>query len=177
MSPRSVILTCVSCLLAAASLAQVATARDAAELGGTLQLLLLDQRRAASAEDDPHRWLEEIEGDAALAWCREQNARTEAALGDPKQSDAYRKILAIADSKEKIPHVGRIGGTTGDAAAKVLYNFWQVRATLTAQLSRNSPQFSDAPHPSTQDAEHVRGLWRRCSLASYKSASPAWEKK
>ena len=92
----------------------------------------------ASAEDDPHRWLEEIEGDAALAWCREQNARTEAALGDTKQSDAYRKILAIADSKEKIPHVGRIGGTTGDAAAKVLYNFWQVRATLTAQLSRNS---------------------------------------
>ena len=129
----------------------------------------------ASAEDDPHRWLEEIEGDAALAWCREQNARTEAALGDPKQSDAYRKILAIADSKEKIPHVGRIGGTTGDAAAKVLYNFWQVRATLTAQLSRNFPQFSDAPHPSTQDAEHVRGLWRRCSLASYKSASPEWE--
>ena len=89
----------------------------------------------ASAEDDPHRWLEEIEGDAALAWCREQNARTEAALGDPKQSDAYRKILAIADSKEKIPHVGRIGGATGDAAAKVLYNFWQVRATLTAQFS------------------------------------------
>ena len=89
-----------------------------------------------SADDnDPHRWLEEIEGDAALAWCREQNARTEAALGDPKQSDAYRKILAIADSKEKIPHVGRIGGATGDEMAKVLYNFWQVRATLTAQFS------------------------------------------
>ena len=63
---------------------------------------------------DPHLWLEEIEGEAALEWCKEQNSRAVGIVGDPHASDTYRKILAIADSKDKIPHVGRIGGRTGD---------------------------------------------------------------
>ena len=37
------------------------------------------------ADDDPFLWLEEVEGEAALAWVRGQNARTLAALeGDPR---------------------------------------------------------------------------------------------
>lgn len=99
--------------------------------------------------DDPHLWLEEIEGDAPLAWCRQQNARVMAAVGNPEESDAYRQILAIADSKEKIPYVGRIGGSTGDETAPVYYNFWQ-------------------------DADNKRGLWRRTSLGSYRDV-PEWE--
>ena len=63
---------------------------------------------------DPHLWLEEIEGEAALEWCKEQNSRAVGIVGDPHASDTYRKILAIADSKDKIAHVGRIGGRTGD---------------------------------------------------------------
>ena len=108
---------------------------------------------SASALDlghDPHLWLEEIEGDEALAWCRAQNERSVATVGDPEQSSTYRKILAIADAKDKIPYVGRIGGATGDEAARVWYNFWQ-------------------------DAEHPRGLWRRTSLASYRMPEPEWE--
>lgn len=105
---------------------------------------------AAARTGDPHLWLEEIEGEDALCWCREQNDRVVAAVGDPLKSDAYAKILAIQDSKDKIPYVGRIGGRTGDEAAKVYYNFWQ-------------------------DADHVRGMWRRTSLASFRSAQPEWE--
>jgi prolyl oligopeptidase len=99
---------------------------------------------------DPHLWLEEIEGAKPLAWCREQNARVVAEVGDPEQSDAYAKILAIADSKEKIPHVGRIGGKTGDEDVRVYYNFWQ-------------------------DAENKRGVWRRTSLSSFRSDEAEWE--
>jgi len=73
-----------------------------------------------------------------------------AEVGDPEQSDAYAKILAIADSKDKIPHVCRIGGKTGEEAARVYYNFWQ-------------------------DAENKRGVWRRTSLSSFRSEAPEWE--
>ena len=74
---------------------------------------------AAATADDPHQWLEEIEGSAALGWCKAQNARTVAAVGDPLESASYRTILAIADSKDKIPYVGRIGGVTGDEQARI----------------------------------------------------------
>ena len=77
-------------------------------------------------DGDPHLWLEEIEGEEALQWCREQNSRTIGVVGDPLRSDAYAQILAIADSKDKIPYVGRIGRTTGGDSVRNLYNFWQV---------------------------------------------------
>ena len=101
-------------------------------------------------EGDVHLWLEEVEGQAQLQWCVEQNKRLGDILGNIEDHDSYKKILAIADSKDKIPHVSRIGGKTGDDDAKLYYNFWQ-------------------------DAEHRRGVWRRTSLASYKTASPEWE--
>jgi len=66
-----------------------------------------DKTKPPLADSDPHMWLEEIEGAGPLAWCREQNARTVSTIGDPERSDAYAKILAIADSKDKIPHVVR----------------------------------------------------------------------
>ena len=97
-------------------------AAGVAALGATTGLVL-PRRLAAPAEPhkaaqppkgaarsamDPHLWLEEIEGEAALEWCKEQNSRAVGIVGDPHASDTYRKILAIADSKDKIPHVGRM---------------------------------------------------------------------
>ena len=38
-------------------------------------------------------------------------------LGDPKGTETYNRILAILDSKDKIPHVSKIDG--------FYYNFWQ----------------------------------------------------
>jgi prolyl oligopeptidase len=41
--------------------------------------------RSVISDDDPFLWLEEIEGEAALAWVARQNARTLAALeSDPR---------------------------------------------------------------------------------------------
>jgi prolyl oligopeptidase len=92
---------------------------------------------------DPHRWLEDVSGTAALDWVRERNAETEAEL---TASDRFARLQAeireVLDSDDRIPYVTRRGD--------LLYNFWQ-------------------------DAEHPRGLWRRTTMAEYRTAKPAWE--
>ena len=93
--------------------------------------------------DDPYLWLEDITGERSLAWVREQNAATVRELGTSAEFEALRqRLLAIFDSKERIPGVVKRG--------VYYYNFWQ-------------------------DGTHVRGLWRRTTLAEYKKADPSWE--
>jgi prolyl oligopeptidase len=93
--------------------------------------------------EDPHLWLEEIEGEKQLDWAREQNARTLAELqADPRYQPMYEEALAILTSQERIP--------TAEIHGDHAYNFWQ-------------------------DDVHVRGLWRRATLASYRGGSPEWE--
>ncbi|HEX8387175.1 MAG TPA: prolyl oligopeptidase family serine peptidase, partial [Rubricoccaceae bacterium] len=72
---------------------------------------------AQSADDDPFRWLEDVEGDSAMAWVEAHNASTLAELGArPEYDDLYRRSLAILTSDDRI------------AAPEVLgdrvYNFW-----------------------------------------------------
>lgn len=69
------------------------------------------------AADDDNLWLEDVTGEAALRYVREQNEATVAALGAPEQQVLYGRIKAILDSKEKIPYVTLIEG--------LYYNFWQ----------------------------------------------------
>jgi prolyl oligopeptidase len=69
-------------------------------------------------DDDPHAWLEDVEGERALDWVRARNARAEAELAanaDFRQMEAG--ILAILDSDAKIPGVEKIGSH--------YYNFWK----------------------------------------------------
>ncbi len=92
-------------------------------------------------DDDPWLFLEEVEGERALAWVAAENERTQAALaGDAVDADRDA-LLAVLDRPDKIPHVTRRGG--------LLYNFWR-------------------------DGAHPRGLWRRCTLASYRGDEPDW---
>ena len=100
---------------------------------------------AASAADevDPFLWLEDVQGARALAWVKEQNARTTKVLeAVPEFAPTVAKTLSILDSKEKIPYPELLG--------LAVYNFWR-------------------------DGEHQHGLWRRTTLASYRTSSPAWE--
>lgn len=73
----------------------------------------------SDTEDDPYRWLEEVDGVRALQWVRERNAETEAALAGPASGfDALRgRLLAAYDAPGRIPRVVRRGDW--------LYNFWQ----------------------------------------------------
>ena len=97
----------------------------------------------AQNADDAYLWLEDVTGEKPLAWVAQQNARS---VADYTQSESFRKLndrlLAILDSKDRIPYVGKIGN--------YYYNFWR-------------------------DAQHVRGVWRRTTMAQYRKANPTWE--
>ena len=67
---------------------------------------------------DPYRWLEEVQGERALAWVRERNQATRGVLETQPRFAAMRDgFRAILDSRDKIPYVTR----RGDA----LSNFWR----------------------------------------------------
>ena len=59
----------------------------------------------ADGSNDPYVWLEEIEGEKAVAWVEAQNARTDSILCDDsykRDFDAVMKILdAIDDNLKK----------------------------------------------------------------------------
>ncbi len=98
---------------------------------------------AAAQNDDPFQWLEDVQGEKALAFAKAHNAKSTAAFeARPEYKGIYAKTLEILDSKEKIP--------TPELFGETVYNFWR-------------------------DDAHERGIWRRTSLASYRTAAPAWE--
>jgi len=98
---------------------------------------------AAQSGEDPFQWLEEVQGEKALDWARQHNAKTTAVLeARPEYKPIYARTLEILDSKEKIP--------TPELLGETVYNFWR-------------------------DDAHERGIWRRTSLASYRTAAPSWE--
>ena len=73
---------------------------------------------ARAAEDDPFLWLEEVQGERALAWVRARNAQARAVLeAHPRFASMRGRFLEILDSKDKIAYVTR----QGDA----LYNLWR----------------------------------------------------
>ena len=75
--------------------------------------------RRAKRRADPHKFLEDVLGAASLSWVEARNAETVAAVGDPKATKAFERILGILDAKDKIPHINRIGDDGW------WYNFWQ----------------------------------------------------
>lgn len=75
-------------------------------------------QEAAMQNTDPHQWLEDVTAERALAWVKQQNARTEAELAATPQFKALEAdIRAILDSDAKIPGVEKIG--------PYYYNFWK----------------------------------------------------
>jgi prolyl oligopeptidase len=88
-----------------------------------LALLLLPPLPHAMAQntsptDDPFLWLEEVQGDQALAWVRERNAESQKVLqARPEYEPTRARLLEILNSKERIPMVSRRGDW--------LYNLWQ----------------------------------------------------
>ena len=63
-----------------------------------------DVPSAAGAEAvGEHDWLEEVASESNLDWVRAQNADTLGRLGNPEETPLYGRVLAILDSKDKIP--------------------------------------------------------------------------
>ena len=92
--------------------------------------------------DDPYAWLEDVDGDAALAWVRERNDEATARLTGAAGFEEIRaEVLEVLDSDAKIPLVGRAGDR--------LYNFWRDadherglwRRTTLEQYRTDDPQW------------------------------------
>ncbi len=72
----------------------------------------------AQATDDPYQWLEDVTGDKAMAWVRQENAKSQPQLeAKPGFKALHERLLSIYNSRERIPTVQKRG--------KWLYNFWQ----------------------------------------------------
>jgi prolyl oligopeptidase len=97
---------------------------------------------AAAEAEDPFAWLEEIEGERALAWARNENVRTLGDLqSDPRYQTNQDRALQILQASDRIPAVTmRPDG---------LYNFWQdgthvrgiVRRTTLASYRSDTPEW------------------------------------
>ena len=99
---------------------------------------------ATTDATDPYLWLEEIDGERAMAWVEEHNSRSLGVLqGDPRYEGLHEQALALVQARDRIPSPG----FTHDG---MIDNFWQ-------------------------DATHVRGVWRRTTIDSYRTDAPEWE--
>lgn len=84
-----------------------------------------------STSTDPYLWLEDIDGDRALAWVREHNTRSLARLqGDARFAQLHTDALTIANSHDRLP--------LGGVREGYLYNFWQDE-THVRGIWRRSP--------------------------------------
>lgn len=100
----------------------------------------------ASDAADPYLWLEEIEGDRALAWTEEQSERTAARLAaDPRFDQLKADYLASYQSEGRLPEM----------------------YTLT--------QASGFVYRIAKGPDHPRGLLQRNRTASFGAGEAAWE--
>ena len=84
----------------------------------TLLMPLPHTMAQTAAIDDPFVWLEEVQGERALAWVRERNAESQKVLqARPEYEPTRARLLEILNSKARIPAVVRRGDW--------LYNLWQ----------------------------------------------------
>ena len=84
-----------------------------------------------ASNDDPYLWLEDVEGERALAWVREQNTRSLAALElDSRFGQLHADALALANTRDRLP--------VGNVQDGFYYNFWQ-DDTHVRGLWRRSP--------------------------------------
>lgn len=69
------------------------------------------------AHDDEHLWLEEVDGDEAMAWVHDHNAVAESHLfTDPNFDEVRRSTLEVLDADDRIAYPSRHGD--------VIHNFW-----------------------------------------------------
>jgi prolyl oligopeptidase len=79
---------------------------------------MIDLRPTIEApDDDPYLWLEEIDGERALAWVEAQNAATLARFGDRRFEADRDTLAAIYDRPDNIPLIARRGPK--------VFNFWK----------------------------------------------------
>jgi prolyl oligopeptidase len=81
--------------------------------------------------EDPYLWLEDVSAERSLNWVREQNALSTRELESSPSFEPIRsRLLAILDSKERIPYVTKHG--------PYYYNFWRDQTNVRGVWRRTS---------------------------------------
>jgi prolyl oligopeptidase len=86
--------------------------------GAALLAIVLETTGAALAADDPYLWLEERNGEKALAWVTQQNAKTTGGLrADPRYESYVDTAVELFTASDNLAYGYVQGG--------YVYNFWQ----------------------------------------------------
>src|SRR5579862_3112914 len=90
---------------------------------------------------DPFLWLEDVTGQKALDWVRQQNAVSTNELESAPEFEPIRqRLLSIMDSKERIPYVAKHGAW--------YYNFWRDQNNPRGLWRRTTLKEFKKPHPA-----------------------------
>jgi len=124
------------------------------------------QTSSVASAEDPYRWLEDVTGEKAIEWVKVRNAKSQAKLEvDPQFNRLREDLLAILDSKERIPSVGKQG--------EFYYNFWRDnknerglwRRTTLAEYRKSAPEWESILDLDTLcKAEGENWVWKGAML-------------
>lgn len=108
----------------------------------------------AQTSDDPYLWLEEVQGDKALAWARERNAATRRQLeAHPRFSAMRERFLEILNSRDRIPYITRQGDW--------FYNLWRDEKNKRGLWRRTTLAEYRKPQPAWQTVLDLDALAAR----------------
>jgi prolyl oligopeptidase len=108
-------------------------------------------RHGTMTDDDPLLWLEDIDSAAALAWVREQNARSLAVLeSDPRYPALLAEARAVIAAPDRIPYPSFLGGR--------LVNFWQDEAHVRGLWRRTTSASFRAAEPEWETLLDIDAL-------------------
>lgn len=118
--------------------------------------------KASFTPADPYLWLEDVTGERPLEWVRAQNAISTRELETAPYFEPTRKrLLAILDSKERIPYVAKHG--------RFYYNFWRDARNVRGVWRRTTLAEFKKPDPVWEivldldklaDAEKENWVWK-----------------
>ena len=93
---------------------------------------------ANSEKSDPNLWLEEVDGEKALAWVKQTNLATDKSLAsDPLYQSLYEDALSALNSKDKLPSINQRGDW--------IYNYWKDTEHPRGLYRRASARRHSAP--------------------------------
>ncbi len=118
-----------------------------------------------AADEDPYLWLEEVEGEKALAWAKERSAADTAVIeAVPEFAEFHEKLLEIYNSRDRIPTPGIRGAW--------VYNFWRDadhvrgiwRRTFLDEYVKESPAWETVLDlDALAEAEDENWVWKGAS--------------
>jgi prolyl oligopeptidase len=96
---------------------------------------------AVATVADPYLWLEDVTGERALTWVRAQNAiSTKELEASPDFEPIRKRLLAILDSRDRIPYVSKHGAWC--------YNFWRDEKNVRGLWRRTTLEEFKKPQPA-----------------------------